>query len=118
MLLQIQLIFIYYCLVFLRRKKDKRWDNVGSNRWMRKALYVLHCLLSDIFLSKLYQNFLDRDVDTLVHVKDVVDGFNSVQKGYLATCLIIPRTLEKDKIDSNYMRVEAMTEKGEVCFAE
>ena len=27
-------------------------------------------------------------------------------------------TLEKEKIDSKHMRVEAMTEKGEVSFAE
>ena len=62
--------------------------------------------------------FLDSAVDTPSHGKDVVDGFNSVQKRYLATCLRIRSTLEKDKIDSKRMRVEAMTEKGEVRFAE
>ena len=31
------------------------------------------------YLSKSYQIALDRAVDTPSHVKDVVDGFNSVQ---------------------------------------
>ena len=39
------------------------------------------------FLSQSYQIVIDRDVDTPVHVKDVVDGFNDVHKRYLATCL-------------------------------
>ena len=47
-----------------------------------------------------------------------MDGFNSVQKRYLATCLITRSTPEKDKIDSKRMCVEAITEKGEVSFAE
>ena len=47
-----------------------------------------------------------------------MDGFNAVQKRYLATCLRICSTPEKEKIDSKRMRVEAMTEKGEVSFAE
>ena len=33
-------------------KNDKRWKNVGSNIWMRKAVHVFHCVLSDVFLSK------------------------------------------------------------------
>ena len=57
--------------------------------------------------------FLDRAVDTPGHGKDVVDGFNNFQKRYLATCLIIRSTPEKDKIDSKCMRVDAMTKKGE-----
>ena len=24
------------------KKNDKRWNNVGSNRWMRKAVYVFY----------------------------------------------------------------------------
>ena len=64
------------------------------------------------YLLKSYQKFLDRAVDTQVHGKDVVDGFNDVQKRYLATCLRMRSTTEKDKIDSKRMRVEAMTEKG------
>ena len=33
------------------------------------------------------------------HGKYVVDGFNTVQKRYLATCLRMPGTPEKDKIE-------------------
>ena len=47
-----------------------------------------------------------------------MDGSNAVQKRYLATCLRIRSTPEKDKIDSKRMHVEAMTEKGEVSFSE
>ena len=39
------------------------------------------------YLSKSYQIVLDRAVDTPGHGRDVVDGLNSVQKRYLATCL-------------------------------
>ena len=70
------------------------------------------------YLSTSYQIFLDRDVDTPGHGKDVVDGFSAVQKQYLATCLRMRSTPEKDKIDSKRMRVEAMTEKGEVSFSK
>ena len=70
------------------------------------------------YLSKLYQIVLDRAVDTPGHEKDVVDGFNAVQKQYLATCLRMRSTPEKDKIGSKRMRVEPMTEKGEVSVAE
>ena len=44
--------------------------------------------------------------------KDVVDGFNDIQKRYLATCLRMRSTLEVDKIDSKCMHVDYMTEKG------
>ena len=70
------------------------------------------------YLSKSSQIVLDRAVDTPGHVKDVVGGFNSVQKRYLATCLRMSSTPEKHKIDSKRMRVEDMTEKGEVRFAK
>ena len=70
------------------------------------------------YLSKSYQIVLDRAVDTPGHGKDVFDGFKAVQKRYLATCLRMSSTPEKDKIDSNRMRVEAMTEKGKVSFAK
>ena len=70
------------------------------------------------YLSKSYQIVLDRTIDTPVHGKDVVDDFNAVQKRYLATCLIMSSTHEKDKIDSKRMHVEAMTERGEVRFSE
>ena len=38
------------------------------------------------FLSELYQIVLDKAVDTPGHGKDVVYGFNAVQKQYLDTC--------------------------------
>ena len=62
--------------------------------------------------------FTNRAVDTPSHRKDVVDEFNAVQKQYLAICSRIRSTPEKDKIDSKRMRVETMTEKGEVIFSE
>ena len=70
------------------------------------------------YLSTSYQIVLDRDVDTPGRGKYVADGFHAVQKRYLATCLRMRSNPEKDKIDSKRMRVEAMTEKGEVSFAE
>ena len=85
---------------------------------MRKAVQVFHCLLSVLFLSKPYQIVLYRTVDTPVHGKYVVDDFNAVQKQYLATCLRMHITPKIGKIDSKRMRVDAMTEKGEVRFSE
>ena len=64
------------------------------------------------YLSKSYQIVLDRAVDTPGHGKYVVDGFNAVQKRYLATLLRMRSTPEKYKIDSKRMPVEAMIEKG------
>ena len=60
------------------------------------------------FLSISYKIILDRDVDTPFHGKDVVDGFNAVQKRYLATCLRMSITPEVDKIDSKRICVYAM----------
>ena len=68
-------------------------------------------------LSKSYQIVLDGSVDTPGHGKDVVDGFNDVQKQYLATCLRMCSTPEVDNIDSKRMLVDAMNEKGELIFA-
>ena len=70
------------------------------------------------FLSKSYQIVLDRAVDTPGHGKYVVNGFNDVQKRYLATCLRMCSTPEVYKIDGKRMRIYAMTEKGEVIFAK
>ena len=70
------------------------------------------------YLSKSYQIVLDRAVYTPSRRKDVVDGFNAVQKRYLDTYLRMRSTPEKDKIDSKRMHVDAMTEKGEVSFSE
>ena len=68
------------------------------------------------YLSTSYQIVLDRAVDTPGHRKDVVDYFNAVQKRYLATCLRMRSTPEKDKIYSNCMRVEAMTAADEIEY--
>ena len=70
------------------------------------------------YLSKSYQIVLDRIVDRPGHGKYVVDGFIAVQKRYLATCLIMHSTPGKDRIYSKRMHVDAITEKGEVIFAE
>ena len=70
------------------------------------------------FLSKSYQIVLDIAVDTPDHAKYVMDDYISVQKQYLSTCLRMRSTPEVDKIDSKRMRVDAMTEKGELSFAE
>ena len=79
---------------------------------------MFHFLPSDVLFINIISIFLDRAVDTPGHGKDVVGGFNAVQKGYLATFLRMRSTPEKDNIDSKHMRVEAMTETGEVRFAE
>ena len=71
--------------------------------------YIAYYLMS--YLSTSYQIVIDRDVDTPVHRTDVVDGFNAVQKRYLATYLRMRSTPEKDNIDSKRMCVEAMTQK-------
>ena len=47
-----------------------------------------------------------------------MDGFNTVQKRYLATCLIMSSTPEVENIDSKRMSVDYMTEKGEAIFAK
>ena len=65
------------------------------------------------FISKSYQTVLDRAVDTPGHGKYVVNGFNAVQKRYLATCSRMRSTPELDKIKSKIMRVDDTTKKGE-----
>ena len=70
------------------------------------------------FLSKLYQTVLYISVYTPGHGIDVLNGFNAVQKRYLATCLKMRSTPEVDNIDSKRMRVDSMTKKGEVSFGE
>ena len=91
------------------------WDQT-YRRAKQYRRFIAYYLMS--YLSKSYQIVLDRAVDKPGHVKDVVDGFNAVQKRYLATCLRMRSNPEKDKIDSKRMRVEAMTEKGEVSFTK
>ena len=79
------------------------WDQTdGSAKHYRCS--IAYYLMS--YLSKSYQIVLDRAVDTPGHGEYVVDGFNAVQKRYLATCLRMRSTPEKEKIDSNRMRVE------------
>ena len=93
----------------------KMWDQTdGCTKQYR--CFIAYYLMS--FLSNSYQNFLDRYVDTPGHGRDVVDGFNDVQKRYLATCLRICSTPEVDKIYSKHMRVDAMNHNGEVRFSK
>ena len=91
------------------------WDQTcGCAKQYR--CYIAYYLVS--FLSKSYQIVFGISVDTPGHGKDVVDGFNAVQKQYLYICLRMCSTPEVDKIGSKRMRVHAITEKGKVIFAE
>ena len=72
--------------------------------------YIDYSLMS--FLSKSYQIVLDMVVDTPGHGKYIVDGFNDVQKRYLATFLRMRITPEVDKIYIKRMHDDAITEKG------
>ena len=85
------------------------WDQTDACTKQYRCFIAYYLMY---YLSTSYQIVVDRAVDTLGHGKDVVDGFNAVHKRYLATCLIMRRTPEKDKIYSKRMRVEAMKEKG------
>ena len=85
------------------------WDQTdGCAKQYRCS--IAYFLMS--YFSKSYKIVLDRAVDTPGHRKDVVDGFNAVQKRYLASCLRMRSTPEKHKIDSKRMCVDAMTKKG------
>ena len=91
------------------------WDQTdGCAKQYRCS--IAYYLMS--YLSKSYQIVIDRALDTPGHGKYVVDGFNAIQKRYLATCLRMRSTPEKDKIDSKRMRVDVMTKKGEVRFSK
>ena len=80
------------------------WDQTdGCTKQYRCS--IAYYLMS--YLSKSYQIFLDIDVDTPGHGKYVLDGFNAVQKQYLATFLRMLSNPEKDKIDSKRIRVES-----------
>ena len=70
------------------------------------------------FISKYDQTFIDIAVDTSGHGKYVVDGFNAVQKQYLATFLRMRSTSEVENIDSKCMRIDTMTDNGELIFSE
>ena len=84
----------YYWKTFLIKKmiRDRTmWDQTdGCAKQYRCS--IAYYMTS--FLSKSYQIVIDRAVDTPGHGKDVVDGFNAVQKRYLATCLIMRSTPE------------------------
>ena len=78
------------------------WDQTDgcAKQYMCSIAYYMMS-----YLSKSYQMFLDRAVDTPGHGKDVVDVFNAAHKRYLAPCLIMRSTPEKYKIESKRMRV-------------
>ena len=74
------------------------WDQTDG-RTNQYRCSIAYYMMS--YLSKSYQIFLDRAVDTPGHGKDVVDGFNAVQKRYLATCLKMCSTPEKTRLTVN-----------------
>ena len=78
---------------------------------------MFHCLLYGVFFIKILYIFFNISVDKPGHGKDVLDGFNAIQKQYLATCLRIHSTSLKFFFDSNRIRVDAKTKKGEVSFS-
>ena len=71
------------------------WDQTGgcAKQYMCSIAYYLMS-----YLSKSYQIVLDGAVDTPGHEKDVVNGFNVVQKGLLATCLRMSSMPEIDNM--------------------
>ena len=81
------------------------WDKIDRCAKQYRCS-IAYYLMS--FLSESYQNFLDRVVDTPDHGKDVVDGFNTVQKRYLATCFRMRSTTEVDNIDIKCMCIDSM----------
>ena len=52
--------FTYHLYTLLarmfRKTNDKRWNNVEPNRFMRKTVYVFHCLLYYVFCFKMIPN--------------------------------------------------------------
>jgi hypothetical protein len=93
------------------------WDQTdGCGKQYRCS--IAYYLMS--VLSVKFQIVIDRAVDTPGHGKDVVDGFNAVQKRFLTTCLRKTSMPEvHDTInDSDRMQINSMTEKGDVSFAD
>ena len=80
----LQLISIHYFQKFLRKKMVRgrtTWDQTdGCAKKYRCS--IAYYLMSH--LSTSYQIVIDRSVDTPGYGKDVVDGFNDVQKRYSA----------------------------------
>ena len=90
------------------------WDQTDG--YAKKCRYsIAYYMMS--YLLESYQIVIDRAVVTPGDGKDLVHGFNTVQKKYLATCLRMRNTPEVDNIDEKCMRVDAMTNKGEVRSA-
>ena len=111
---------LYILLARMFEKKQmirggKFWDKIDGCAKKYKCS-IAYYLMS--FLSESYQIVLDRAVDTPGRVKYVVDVFNAFQKRYLATCLRMRSTPEVDNIYRKCMRVDDITEKGEVSFAK
>ena len=76
-------------------RRGQFWDQTyGCAKRYRCSIF--YYLMS--FLSKSYQMFLDRAVYTPGHGKYGVDGFNAVQKRYLATFLRMRSTTEKTRL--------------------
>ena len=100
---------------------EKKQIIIGGTMWDQTDGCSKHYICSIdyymmSFLSKAYKIVLDGAADTPGRGKDVLGGFNAIQKRYLATCFRICSTPEVDNIYSKRMCVDAMTEKGEVNF--
>ena len=112
--LRINLISVNYWLGCLRKiyiVGGTIWDQTDGCAKQYKCSVAYYKMY---VLSKSYQTVIDRAADSSDHGKDILDDFNAFQKQYLATCLRMRSRPEKDNIDSNIMRVDAMTENGEV----
>jgi hypothetical protein len=101
----------------LMKRHGTMWDQTdGCGKQYRCC--IAYYLLS--VLSVKFQIVIDRAVDTPGHGKDVVDGFNAVQKRFLQTCLRKTSMPEvHDNVNaSDRMNIHSMTEQGEVSFAD
>eukprot|EP00978_Attheya_sp_CCMP212_P017892 scaffold48234_cov60-Attheya_sp.AAC.6 len=109
----LELLFDHDCM----KRHGTMWDQIdGCGKQYRCC--IAYYLLS--VLSVKFQIIIDRAVDTPGHGKDVVYGFNAVQKWFLTTCLRKTSMPEvHDTInDGDRMLIHSMTEKGEVSFAD
>eukprot|EP00978_Attheya_sp_CCMP212_P009286 scaffold21956_cov70-Attheya_sp.AAC.2 len=99
------------------KRHGTMWDQTdGCGKQYRCC--IAYYLLSVVSVK--FQIVIDRAVDTPGHGKDVVDGFNAVQKRFLTTCLRKTNMPEvHDTVnDDDRMLIHSMTEKGEVSFAD
>ena len=85
-------------------KGDKKHAKREDKARLRHKYYWVNQEEDTLFngMKAVYNN-KNVPVDTPGHEKDVVDGFNAVQKRYLATCLRMCIFPEKYKIDSKRM---------------